>query len=192
MWNTWISTGYTCAPGGKFRTKSAYNFFSAQGGSVGFMIWDTLVLPRQSFCAWLATKGRPLTEDLLAIMAHRKPGICCSCSDAIESHDHQYFKCMIATNVQSAMKDWLEVIIPRPSLKQTLAWMKRTAQGRNIKTIVLRAGWCAVIYQVWRERSLRKFQNKCKSINVIVCSIQFTICTRVGKHLGEHHLSLFE
>lgn len=72
------------ASGDQFGISKAYQFLCDQQRNVAWapIVWESVVMPRHSFCAWLAVKGRLLTADRLGKIARIMLFlllVCCCC-----------------------------------------------------------------------------------------------------------------
>lgn len=46
-------------------------------------------------------------------------------------------------------------------LQLELSWFRRNVRGKNLKSRAARIALSATVYELWRERNLRKFKLKC-------------------------------
>ena len=83
-------------------------------------------------------------------MCHQEPETC----------DHLFFGCAFAVSI------WKEMLrncgLERESLgwDGELRWASTKIRGKAMITTLLRVGWSAFIYHIWKERNCRLFQHK--------------------------------
>lgn len=92
---------------------------------------------------------------------------CCLCGEATETRQHLFMECYWMNEVKTKLSNWFGVIIPRGTVKQTLAWIKRR-RWRQLKKEMVAAMYGAMIYYSWQARNWKQF----RKINI---NTEFTI-----------------
>ena len=101
-------------------------------------------------------------------------GICLLCKQEHESKDHLFFSCFFSKEI------WKKILLlcglNREVLGWTeeLAWAEQRLKGKALISHVLRVGWKAFIYHVWKERNSRVFKQK-KDSDQIMEHIKFAM-----------------
>ncbi|XP_039034030.1 uncharacterized protein LOC120170067 [Hibiscus syriacus] len=136
------------------------------------LIWFPLHIPKQSMIAWMTLLDRLPTRDRLQRMGIATVGNCDICNEAMETRDHLFLVCPLASYL------W-EAILLLTGLKRTplswedmLAWACGAWKGKSLLTTILKLAWCARIYALWEERNRRIFQGCSRSADDILIAIK--------------------
>lgn len=109
-----ISKGYIDMLGAMERLREAY------------LIWSSIMLPKQTFIVWLAYQDRLLTKERLRRM-HIQVDIfsCCLCDTAShETPQHLFSDCDWVTEVRTSLAACAGIPIIKKGVKQSLCWFK--------------------------------------------------------------------
>lgn len=141
-------------------------------------IWFKEAVPRHSFTAWLAIKGRLPSKDRLRSWGINVPETCVLCNSGLETHDHLFFECPFSAGI------WLPFasrVRPAPPilLHTAATWTLLPQQPPNRATIILKLILQSATYLIWRERNSRIFTSNSLPIKVIQASLDRLIRDRL-------------
>lgn len=126
------------------------------------------IIPKCSVVCWLPILNRLSTEDRLVLFGI-KPTSCWSLCPGIESHDHRFFNCPFSEQVCD--------ITSKPNVTWTAHswsnWIRvlSSCKGKSLRVTTIKLAFTVTVYQLWRERNFRKFQNISCSVHVVTHKI---------------------
>lgn len=139
-------------------------------------IWSKLWPPKVSFFMWLASKQKVLTQDKLIKRKWRDwVNHCYLCINDAESSTHMLLHCSYASKVwNSFIQEFNIVWIISPSIDIALhCWPHTKIKTR--KALVINSIPGAIIWNLWKERNQRAFDNNSLDNNKLIERIKFTI-----------------
>ncbi|XP_059316768.1 uncharacterized protein LOC132067517 [Lycium ferocissimum] len=117
-------------------------------------------MPKWIFILNLAAQRRLLTRDRLASWGITQDVMCPLCNDENETLNHLFFTCSYAASIWEKLLQWQGMARPILGWVDELHWATTNAQGNSATAAVYRMTLAACVYQVWKERNLRIFENK--------------------------------
>ncbi|XP_020257745.1 uncharacterized protein LOC109834203 [Asparagus officinalis] len=78
----------------------------------------------------------------------------------LESRDHLFFECIFSCNVWNHIMEWLKFEWRSSVWQQLQNWFNTRLRGKSAKQKLKRLALNAAIYNIWRERNSRLFQQK--------------------------------
>ncbi|XP_020258390.1 uncharacterized protein LOC109834785 [Asparagus officinalis] len=170
----------SCYKNSKIQISAVYAVFSPTSQRVPWfnIVWGKLNYPKHSFVFWLAVQNRLLTQDRLLRRGVINANNCYLCAGAaLESHNHLFFDCSFSKEVWLAIMDWLKFDWQACDCNSLMCWYNTRLRGKGFKQNMKRMAISATIYNVWRERNTRFFQQKCRSSMQLVRDIKIDILT---------------
>ncbi|XP_019233163.1 PREDICTED: uncharacterized protein LOC109213791 [Nicotiana attenuata] len=134
--------------------------------------WKRLICNNPGYPKWifilqLAALGRLYTRDRLAKWGVMTELICPLCDNDDESIEHLFFKCNFSAALWGKMLTWMEINRGPMGWNQELAWTVMNANGKDTKAGIYRLTMTGYVYYLWKERNLRIFQKKSRSVEVL-------------------------
>ena len=120
-------------------------------------------MPKHVVIAWMAIHNRLPTMDRLKKWGLVMDDTYVLCQQEAETKEHLFFECSFAVEI------WKEMLrkcgLERESLgwEGELKWAAEKLKGKALISTLLRVGWNAFVYHIWRERNCRIFQHKAAS-----------------------------
>lgn len=142
------------------------------------LICNNVAPPKCIFIIWLAMLGKLFTCDNPGKVGIHVDPICNMCSREVESGNHLFFLCDFSSVVWDGVAEWSganRVAGDWEMVEHTfLAHCGSSTGKQKLYRLVL----SIVVYQIWKERSKRKFLELMSSIDdvVRVCKFQIVIC----------------
>ena len=144
-------------------------------------IWDSVVMLRRSYVAWLTAHNRIPSSRL------RKDGLH-SCMDKLGTvscvhrepkHVHNYMLQMLSVIKfgPAYHSSWI-LKSRQQGLKYEWSWFHRAVKGKATKVRALRCDLCATIYLVWQLAS-KEFHYIQTAASFIVYRVKFCVCNRL-------------
>lgn len=150
---------WTLTASGKFNISSLWENLRTQYPAITWckVIWFSGHIPRCSVISWLAILNRLSTEDRLVSFAMKSSSICSLCL-GVESRDHLFFDCPMATQIRGILSPKTPHMAGLTSWQQ---WVSRlsTLQGKSLAITITKLVFTVYVHQLWIERNYRKFQN---------------------------------
>ena len=144
------------------------------------LIWGSFVVPKHAFIAWMAVLNRLPTMDRMIKWGIELECCCSLCKQVEESRDHLFFECPFSKEI------WKQILC-LCGLRRTVLdwhyefkWAIQKVKGKSMISMVLRVGWNAFIYHIWRERNNRIFRNKEETKEQIMEHIKSVIRHRLA------------
>ena len=131
--------------------------------------------------AWLAILNRLPIVDRLRSQGMDMDGLCLLCKQEQESRDHLFFSCSFSKEI------WKKVLLLCGLNREVLGWIEELAwaeqrlKGKALISHVLRVGWNAFIYHVWKERNSRVFKQKEQDGDQIMEHVKFAVRYRLAR-----------
>ncbi|XP_020255847.1 uncharacterized protein LOC109832815 [Asparagus officinalis] len=98
--------------------------------------------------------------------------ICSLCERDAESHTHLFFECHFSMTVWNEVMNWLKFKWRTCNWRMLLDWYCNRLRGRGFKLKVKRMALAAVVYNIWKERNNRIFNQKKRAPEQIVRDIK--------------------
>ena len=144
-------------------------------------LWSSLSIPKHVYITWMAILNRLPTVDRLASWGMAVDELCCLCQQENESSDHLFFGCDYAKTIWKRIMQLCELRREVGSWEEALKWAILKLKGKALISILLRVGWSAFIYQVWRERNNRLFKQQEEAKEQIIEKIKEVVRHRTAK-----------
>ncbi|XP_019223951.1 PREDICTED: uncharacterized protein LOC109205669 [Nicotiana attenuata] len=127
--------------------------------------WKALTLgngiPRHNFILWLALNHGLTTVDRLAKWGIQVDQDCVLCKRRqTENMEHIYFECQYTKYIWSKLLVWMGENHQIGTWLEDVTWMSKRARSGRAQNNMLVFLFAAVMYQVWTERNMRRFQGK--------------------------------
>ncbi|KAG7586730.1 Reverse transcriptase zinc-binding domain [Arabidopsis thaliana x Arabidopsis arenosa] len=141
----------------KFSTKNTWNNIRLSSPKVPWHkgAWFAHATPKLSFCTWLAIHNRLSTGDRMMKWNGSASGNCVLCRNNIETRDHLFFSCSYTSTIWAAIAKGLWRARYTTDWSQILVCVSDQSQDR-VESFLIRYGFQATIYTVWRERNGRR------------------------------------
>ena len=144
------------------------------------LVWDPFVVPKHAVIAWLAILNRLPTVDRMRKWGIDKDMLCILCKQEEESRDHLFFGCsflkvvwkmvLSLSGLNRAVFDW----------QWEFTWAVQRLRGKALISKLLRIGWNAYMYHIWKERNNRIFVQKEESPEQILEHIKSSVRFRLA------------
>ncbi|XP_074277403.1 uncharacterized protein LOC141601041 [Silene latifolia] len=166
-----------CTVAGKFSIQHAYNALRTKYAipECSQAIQRGFYLPRHRVILQLAAHYRLATVDRLVSRGLPMVNRCSICQRQSESTTHLFFACSYSTEVLQAIKQWVGINTPDNSLPQLLSWANKRKNRRHWRIQWVQNNIAATVYNIWSERNLRIFENKCRPSHTLIRDIQYTV-----------------
>ncbi|OIT37924.1 hypothetical protein A4A49_59066, partial [Nicotiana attenuata] len=83
---------------------------------------------------------------------------CVFCKAATETLQHLFFKCPVTSKVWTRLLLWLGMKRSIKGWKEELTWASRMARKKTGKAAITSYVFAMLIYSIWRERNMNRFQ----------------------------------
>ncbi|KAL2248022.1 UNVERIFIED_CONTAM: putative mitochondrial protein [Sesamum indicum] len=136
---------------------------------------------------WRFPDGQPTTQALYRLFCPPGPkeklpttdrpwlthlGGCILCNEeAVETHSHLFFRCRFSRLCLAAVRRIIRVPWPNREWGRDVEWATRKWRGKHIINTAYRALLGTLVYHIWRERNLRRFQQIEHPANVLASFI---------------------
>ncbi|XP_020254198.1 uncharacterized protein LOC109831277 [Asparagus officinalis] len=172
----------SCCRNSKIKLSALYLALSPTENRVPWSttIWGGFNYPKHSFISWLAVQDRLLTQDKLIRRGIIQTNQCILCSGAeVECRNHIFFDCKFSQDVWNKIMDWLCFKWRCCDWNQLLNWYSFSLLGKSFKHSVKRMAFTSSIYNIWMERNVRIFNQKCKTVEQLVKLIKVDLMTTI-------------
>ncbi|KAL0368535.1 UNVERIFIED_CONTAM: hypothetical protein Scaly_1072400 [Sesamum calycinum] len=115
-------------------------------------------IPRNLFILWLAILERLSTLDKPWCMIDNQECMLCD-THVMETHNHLFFACPYAQQCLTIIRRQVRFQWPYDDWQMGIQWASRRWRGRYVVNATYRATIASLVYHLWRERNLRRFQN---------------------------------
>lgn len=149
------------------------------------IVWNRKSFPKHSFVWWLTKLQRLQVKQRLHKFGISEDDLCCCCNVEVETHQHLFHDCNAAVQVWEAVAHWLQMKICWQSMDKLIWWCKRSRRQTKLQNQVVKIVCAAVIYNIWRARNERYWQQKNQSVDSIVSRIKNFVgqrCKLVNVH----------
>ena len=149
-----------CCIGGKLKSGLVYDILRTPTAPQPRMlqIWKNFIPPRFSFVVWLACRRRLATRDTLHFLELDDTS-CVFCGDADETRDHLFFSCSFTREVWRCIRGWLDIHRLMTTIESSLKWIKKDFRGAGTKPKMILLAFCSTVYEIWRARNARVFED---------------------------------
>uniref|UniRef100_A0A803QBL0 Reverse transcriptase zinc-binding domain-containing protein n=1 Tax=Cannabis sativa TaxID=3483 RepID=A0A803QBL0_CANSA len=141
-------------------------------------VWNRLNTPKHSFVFWLAIQNRLKTRDRLLRFQIITDPSCLLCSGNAETCEHLFFHCPFSSECLQRIKNWLGWKTPASSLWDLVRVIEKRSYSAFRKQ-VFAAACAALLYQIWRNRNARLWQQAQEDPKTIVQLIKHTCKIRI-------------
>ncbi|XP_058192101.1 uncharacterized protein LOC131309492 [Rhododendron vialii] len=121
------------------------------------LAWFSGHILKCSIVTWIAIQNRLSTADRLVLFGLNISPQCSLCPGG-ESHDHLLFNCPFSQQVWGAIQTKLHVSWPPRSWDDWVTLLS-DVKGKSRRTLITKLVFTIVVYYIWIERNVRKFQN---------------------------------
>ncbi|KAL2246368.1 UNVERIFIED_CONTAM: hypothetical protein Sindi_2905000, partial [Sesamum indicum] len=145
---------------GRPTTQSLYSLFDPPRPKVGWasLLSSSLKIPRHLFILWLAILGKLPTTDK-PWLSHF--GDCILCNEgATETHSHLFFQCRFSRQCLTTIRRKVQFHWPNRDWVNDIEWASHRWRGKHIVNIAYRALLASSVYHIWRERNIRRFEQR--------------------------------
>ncbi|KAL0295057.1 UNVERIFIED_CONTAM: hypothetical protein Sradi_6855500 [Sesamum radiatum] len=169
---------------GKFNTQSVLKFLQPSSPRVGWyqLMGGKFGLPRHEFILWLAILERLSTLDRIWPLPTINSVLCGG--QQRETHDHLFFHCSYTRCCLDILKCRTRFCWPNRSWQVDILWAARRWRGRHFLNQASCALLASLVYNIWRERNSRIFQNSGASAE----SVAFRALEEVRQKIISAHL----
>ena len=168
--------------GGRYRKATVWGEIRQKKEKISWhrLVWNPFVVPKHAVITWLAILNRLPTVDRLKAWGIDKDGLCTLCKQEQESRDHLFFECSYS---KAVLKKVLQLCgLNREVLdwKREFAWAVQRIKGKTLITRILKIGWNAYIYCIWKERNSKVFVQTEESAEQILEQIKISVRFRLA------------
>jgi hypothetical protein len=141
---------------GKYSVQSLYVVLNDRGLRQVYtpVMWKIHVPSRIHVFLWLMANNKTLTRDNLAIRREVNDKTCLFCSEN-ESVKHLFYECCVARNLWGVVAEITELPLVRDFESMAKWWI------RGKKYAVVNVIYAAVLWTIWKLRSILCFQEVC-------------------------------
>ncbi|PWA58266.1 poly(ADP-ribose) polymerase [Artemisia annua] len=143
------------------------------------LVWFSQNIPRHAFIFWLAINHKLKTQDRVAVWQGFQDVNCSLCGNETESHQHVFFECAFSLELWSKFKELIRMEFAPNSLSDIIRFVCDRPINRSVWSILQRLVIGALVYFVWQERNLRRFQQKNRPINELFGIIRDNVRLRL-------------
>ncbi|XP_039018618.1 uncharacterized protein LOC120149977 [Hibiscus syriacus] len=97
---------------------------------------------------------------------------CIFCDAAVETRDHIFFECTIASSLWSALFSLNGLQFKHHSWDAFFDWAAACWKGKSLLTTIMKVASNALIYTIWKERNKRLFQSQSSSVTEMFIAIK--------------------
>lgn len=177
---------------GRFSIKKLYKLQTPQGQKV---YWKGLILhphihPQHKFNLWLAIQGRLPIVDRLQKMGIQAPQMCVFYDLEDELLEQLFFECSYTKTIWQRLLNWLGVQRQIQTWKEEIHWVATYARRKKGIGNIIVVVYGMLIYILWRDRNMIRFQNGrtssekiCREITAYI-HIKGNLHSNWQKHMG--------
>ena len=143
--------------------------------------WPCFVLPKHAVIAWMAILNRLPTKDRLRTWGFDIAGDCPLCKQEQETRNHLFFECSFSKAIWKMILTLCDLRRDTSCWNQELKWASQRLKGKALISTLLRIGWNAYIYHMWKERNNRLFSQKEETKEQILEHVKETVRHRIAK-----------
>ncbi|XP_074291773.1 uncharacterized protein LOC141618570 [Silene latifolia] len=117
LFDSWVK-------GGKLQTSGIYEYLLEAPIQEDWylVLFHTSIVPSHQFIAILAAQGKLATVDNLQIRGFQLVNRCSICKQALESHQHLFFRCSFSQAVWAELQHWQQLIERSSDLIEGMQW----------------------------------------------------------------------
>ncbi|XP_039061160.1 uncharacterized protein LOC120205320 [Hibiscus syriacus] len=110
---------------------------------------------------------------------------CTFCGAGMDTRNHLFFKCQVATALWSAIFSCSGLRFSHHSWDALYAWATANWKGSSLLTSIMKLSSNALIHTIWKERNKRIFQSQALTIEAMFSSIKETTGFKLrGRHIN--------
>ncbi|GJV33899.1 RNA-directed DNA polymerase, eukaryota, reverse transcriptase zinc-binding domain protein [Tanacetum coccineum] len=128
------------------------------------LVWFSQNIPRHAFMLWLAINQKLKTQDRIEVWQGYNDVKCSLCGVEPESHDHLFFDCCFSLKIWHQFRDLVKLDSAPNALSVLIPYIAGRPINRSIWSILQILVIGTLVYLVWQERNLRRFQMKSRSV----------------------------
>lgn len=125
------------------------------------IIWKSCILPKHRFVLWLVAHGKLLTRDRQSYVDNKA---CVLCNRAIESVEHLFFQCKVATELWNIVREWLGMKKIMGSMGAVLRAFIGAYRGSSLSAKRRVVAFAAGVYHIWNFRNRALFEDEVPDI----------------------------
>ncbi|KAK4386165.1 hypothetical protein Sango_2487100 [Sesamum angolense] len=165
---------------GTLTNSDALHLFQPKGPKVG---WSSLFLgpfsiARNLFILWLAILERLSTLDKAWCRMDNQDCSLCDTGE-METHSQLFFDCAYVRHCLSIIRRETQIQWPYTSRQRGIHWACKRWRRRHLVNAAYRATLASLVYHLWRERNLRRFQNSRTEVEVVAELVLEQIRSRI-------------
>ena len=175
---------------GKNSTKLGYQLCEGQKNMESWphqLCWNKLCMPKAGAFAWLAFKGRILTDDRRYKYGFIGPSRCSLCMKEVESANHLLAQCTFAQHCWALLKQHLCWSTPLPGSVKGIFHCWPNQSHKSIYSYLWKVSLAQLIWEIWKERNRRIFQGKMENANCIWKRIHHSIVECINANSAPLH-----
>ncbi|XP_077230127.1 uncharacterized protein LOC143863326 [Tasmannia lanceolata] len=167
---------------GSFTLESAWDSIRVKNPKPPWysLVWFRVNTPKEAIVVWKSLQNRLPTRDRLPFHVNDKT--CPLCSASLESLNHLFFSCGCSAWIWRSLlwrAGWRRK--PFRTLSEEGSWIRDKFKGNGQLSTVITKGFQAAIYQIWKERNHRIFENKSTHKTQILKRILGDICFKINQ-----------
>ncbi|GJX28615.1 putative RNA-directed DNA polymerase [Tanacetum coccineum] len=143
------------------------------------LVWFSQNIPRHAFMLWLAINQKLKTQDRLEVWQEVNDIKCSLCGVEPESHDHLFFDCCFSLEIWHQFRDLVKLDSAPNALSVLVPYIAGRPINRSIWSILQRLVIGTLVYFIWQERNLRRFQMKSRSVKDLCMIIKDVVRFRL-------------
>ncbi|XP_039006676.1 uncharacterized protein LOC120134296 [Hibiscus syriacus] len=136
------------------------------------LLWFPLLIPKHSLIAWMIFLDRLPTKERLHRMGVDNECHCIFCGAGIETRNHLFFECPVATALWFAIFSLNGLRFRHLSWDSLYDWDVATWKGISLLTSIMKISSNALIYIIWKERNKRFFQCHASTVEAMFSTIK--------------------
>nr|CAH67882.1 OSIGBa0153E02-OSIGBa0093I20.11 [Oryza sativa] len=163
---------------GHYTASSAYHAqcLEAPSTNLNSLIWKAWAPGKCKFYVWLIIQNRVWTSDRLAIRGWQNNGHCPLCRCEAETGLHLVATCRYTKRIWHHVAGWVGYHQLEPSqweeAHSVCQWWESLANTPNIPKKGLRSLILLVVWEIWKERNRRIFDNKEMAVGLLLAKIK--------------------
>lgn len=132
------------------------------------LMCNYFAVPRWLFILNLAIQGMLSTKERLAKWGITVDQTCMLCSREQECIDHLFFECDFSKEIWSRILKWQGIHRQLKLWQEEIEWTNTEMRSNNPTAKVFGLTFAGCVYYIWQERNFRIFQNKKRTVDVII------------------------
>ncbi|GKB70529.1 putative RNA-directed DNA polymerase, eukaryota, reverse transcriptase zinc-binding domain protein, partial [Tanacetum coccineum] len=139
------------------------------------LFWFSQNIPRHAFMLRLAINQKLKTQDRIKVWQGYNDVKCSLCA----VHDHLFFDCCFSLEIWHQFRDLVKLDSAPNALSVLIPYIAGRPINISVWIILQRLVIGALVYIVWQERNLRRFQMKCRSVKDVCMIIKDVVRFRL-------------